>query len=215
MNATSTLARGTRLLTLLALALCAGAPLLAMLVAPALPAWAEGSDTKGLSLADDSRQIAEALVRDLSAALQKQLADSGAAGAITVCKDLAPKLLRERSLSSGFRVTRVSLKVRNPLTGTPDAWEQAVLLDLDKRAASGEDVASLEHIEIVDEPTGKYYRYMKALPVTAACLPCHGAQTSLTPEVGKLLSASYPHDRARDYGLGQLRGAVSIKRPLP
>ena len=48
----------------------------------------------------------------------------------------------------------MSLKTRNPLLGTPDAWEQAVLAEFDRRAAAGEKPETLEYSETVTEPQG-------------------------------------------------------------
>ena len=108
----------------------------------------------------------------------------------------------------------MSLKTRNPLLGTPDAWEQAVLADFDRRAAAGEKPETLEVSEIVTEPQGRYFRYMKAIPVQPLCLTCHGTDATIAPEVTQRLQSDYPHDHARGYTAGQIRGAVTIKRPL-
>jgi len=62
------------------------------------------------------------------------------------------------------------------------------------------------------EPTGRFFRYLKALPVGAPCLNCHGE--AIKPEVAAALREHYPADRATGYREGQIRGAVSIKRPL-
>jgi Protein of unknown function (DUF3365) len=89
-----------------------------------------------------------------------------------------------------------------------------VLRDFDQRQARGEKAESLEFGEIVKEPGGNYFRYMKALPVTRVCLTCHGPQEGLSAEVRERLALDYPHDRGTGYTLGQVRGAVTVKRPL-
>ncbi len=58
---------------------------------------------------------------------------NGPGSAIKVCRDIAPAIASEASRKNGWHVSRVSLKVRNPLLGTPDAWEQKVLADFDRR----------------------------------------------------------------------------------
>jgi hypothetical protein len=68
--------------------------------------------------------------------------------------------------------------------------------------------------EIVEEPGGKYFRFMKAIGVQAQCLACHGDPAGMKEEVKALLQERYPHDQAKGYKAGDLRGAVSIKRPL-
>jgi hypothetical protein len=52
---------------------------------------------------------------------------------------------------------------------------------------------------------------MKAIPTGAVCLACHGQ--TLAPEIQEALDTDYPHDRARGYELGQIRGAFSITWP--
>lgn len=172
------------------------------------------------ALADDlaqyqeqARATAQTLLKQLGGELQKEMKASGPA-AIKVCKDRAPAIASELSRKNGEKVARVSLKVRNPLIGTPDAWEQKVLADFDRKAAAGVKPETLEAAEIVSEPQGKYFRYMKAVPTGAVCLACHGPADKIGQEVKELLSAEYPHDKATGYSEGQVRGAITIKRPL-
>jgi hypothetical protein len=167
-----------------------------------------------LALATQARAVATELVQKLGAALKEELAASGPDGAIGVCREVAPKLAGELSRRTGWRVARVSLRPRNPLLGTPDAWEQKVLARFDRAAAGGETADRLEHTEIVLEPQGRTFRYMKALPVQSLCLICHGSAASIPESVRQRLAEDYPHDRATGYDAGQVRGAVTIKRLL-
>jgi hypothetical protein len=98
--------------------------------------------------------------------------------------------------------------------GTPDAWEQRTLADFDARVARGEKPDALEAAEIVSEPQGRYFRYAKALPVAGLCLNCHGQAENVPAGVRERLAKEYPHDRATGYREGQIRGAISVKRPL-
>ena len=159
----------------------------------------------------DARAAASQLIQKLGSALKQEMAAGGPERAISVCRDIAPGLAGELSRSSGARVARVSLKTRNPLLGLPDAWEQQVLMDFDRRAASGEKPETLEYFKVVEEPQGRYFRYMKALPVQPMCLSCHGGSEAVADEVRAKLAVEYPHDRALGYTLGQIRGAVTIK----
>jgi len=163
---------------------------------------------------EEARASAAELIQRLGAALKQEMAAGGPERAVTVCRDIAPALASELSRKSGARVARVSLKSRNPLLGQPDAWEQAVLLDFDLRAAAGEKAETLVRAEVVEEPQGRYFRYMKALPVQPLCLACHGSADSLPESVKANLAAQYPHDRATGYSVGQLRGAVTVKQRL-
>ncbi len=162
---------------------------------------------------EDSRAVVKEMSAKLGGALQKEMTANGPAAAINVCKDLAPAITSELSRKTGQRVTRVSLKTRDPLLGMPDAWEQKVLADFAVRAQK-EDPATIEYAEIVTEPQGKFMRYMKAIPVQAVCLKCHGTPETIAPQVKEQLTTEYPHDKAVGYSLNQLRGAFSIKKAL-
>ncbi|MEX0959486.1 MAG: DUF3365 domain-containing protein [Burkholderiales bacterium] len=172
----------------------------------------------GVAHADDyiseHRRVAGELVQQLGAALKQELGQSGPEGAVEVCKDVAPAIAGELSRSTGWKVSRVSLRPRNPMLGQPDAWEQRVLAQFDRRAAAGVKPDALEYSEIVSEPGGRYARYMKALPVQPLCLACHGTAETVSEGVRARLAAEYPHDRAVGYAAGEIRGAVSIKTPL-
>jgi len=161
-----------------------------------------------------ARSLATEMIQQLGAALKKELADGGPEGAISICRDIAPRIAGELSRKSGGRVARVSLKTRNPLVGTPDAWEQRILAEFDRKAAAGETIESMDYSETIDEPRGRYFRYMKALPVQSLCLTCHGTADNIPEQVTAKLAIDYPHDRATDYKLGQVRGAVTIKLPV-
>jgi mono/diheme cytochrome c family protein len=163
---------------------------------------------------DTERTTAAELIQHLGAALRQEMASGGPEGAVRVCRDTAPALSGELSRKSGMRVVRVSLKTRNPLLGTPDAWEQQALAEFDRLAAAGVAAQTLERTEIVSEPQGRYLRYIKAIPVQPQCLACHGASESLSAGVQAMLAAEYPHDLAIGYSPGQIRGGVSIKRRL-
>ena len=54
---------------------------------------------------------------------------------------------------------------------------------------------------------------MRALPTQELCLGCHGTDDRLSPAVKARLAALYPDDKAVGYGLGQIRGAMTIKKP--
>lgn len=162
----------------------------------------------------EARALASQMVQQLGAALKKELAANGPVGAVSVCRDTAPSIAGEMSRKSGGRVARVSLKTRNPLLGDPDAWEQQVLAEFDRKAAAGEKIETLEFSATVDEPAGRYLRYMKALPVQPLCLSCHGTADNIPDDVKAILAAEYPRDRAIGYVLGQVRGAVTIKQPV-
>jgi hypothetical protein len=175
-------------------------------------AFAAAADTETLTAA--GRATAGQLTQQLGAELRKELAAGGPESAISVCRDLAPQIAGKLSRESGGKVARVSLRTRNPLLGTPDSWEQGVLADFERLAAAGMKPETLERSEVVHEPAGRYFRYMKAIPVQPLCLACHGTAETVAEGVKARLRQEYPHDRAVGYSAGQIRGAVTIKQQL-
>lgn len=175
-----------------------------------LSGFAQAQDQ--VQLLSESRQVSSRLVQELGARLRASLEEKGPEGAVSVCKTIAPELAGALSRETGWRVARVSLRTRNPLLGTPDAWEQQRLAEFDRRAAAGERPDALEFGELVDEPAGRYFRYVKAIPVSALCVTCHGAKEQMAPSMVERIAREYPHDRATGYAPGQVRGAVTVKR---
>jgi len=157
-------------------------------------------------------ETTQAFVKQLGGAMQKQMKAGGPKAAVKVCTELAPQISAEMSREKGWKVTRVGTRVRNPMLGIPDAWEQEVLAKFQERASKGETFDKMAHAEIVTEPGGKYFRFMKAIGVQPQCLACHGEK--IDPDIKAMVDERYPHDNARGYKAGDLRGAVSIKRPL-
>lgn len=175
---------------------------------------AGAGDEELRTMRDAAQQVAQELVSKLGTALKQALGESGPAEAITVCRDTAPLLAGSLSRETGWKVGRVSLKTRNPLIGQPDAWEQSILQQFDDQAAGGANPVEMQHAEIVSEPDGRYFRYMKALPVKPLCLTCHGTEKTIPDPVRMKLQQEYPNDNATGYYAGQVRGAVTIKRKL-
>jgi hypothetical protein len=175
---------------------------------------AAGADEAAGGREAAAQRTAAGFMQDLLSALKKEMAAGGPSGAVGVCSDLAPSIAGRISRENGWRVTRVSARVRNPLLGMPDQWEQKVLLDFEKRASKGEDIATMSFSEVVSEPGGKFFRYMKAVAIKQPCLACHGTKEQIAPSVRAILRERYPHDAATGYKVGDLRGAISIKEPF-
>lgn len=185
----------TKLALPLLIALCTGA-------AAAQEAWVA-----------EARQVAGSVPPRLLSVLTAEIERSGPAGAIGVCREEAPKLARAASEDTGWSVRRVSLRERNP-KAVPDDWERAALEDFDRRAAAGEKPATLERAELVQQQGQPVMRYMRALPVVELCTHCHGTPERIGPAVKERLAELYPRDKATGYTLGQIRGAMTISKPL-
>lgn len=161
----------------------------------------------------EARSVASGIPPKLLSVLEEEIKKGGPEGAIGVCREKAPAMAKAASEKSGWAIRRVSLKNRNP-KAVPDAWEEAVLKDFDKRTAAGEKPTSLEKGEVVMDGDRKMYRYMKALPTQDLCLQCHGTSDRISPAVQARLKELYPADKAVGYAPAEIRGAITLKKPL-
>ena len=180
-------------------------PVIALAAAPAFSDEAK--------LLEEARGVSSAIPPKLLSVLDEEIKKGGPEGAIGVCRDKAPAMAKAASEKSGWAIRRVSLKNRNP-KAVPDAWEEAVLKDFDKRAAAGEKPTGLEKGEVVTMDGKQVYRYMKALPTQDLCLNCHGTPDRISPAVQAKLKELYPADKAVGYHAAEIRGAITIKKPL-
>jgi hypothetical protein len=167
-----------------------------------------------IALEQGASEVAATFLEELGEAMTREMTKGGPIEAIIVCTKLAPDIAGRLSREHGWRVTRVGTRVRSPLLGMPDAWEQRVLAEFTERAAKGAAFTGMTHSEVVTEPDGQYYRFMKPIMVQPKCLLCHGSSDQIPESIRIMLKQQYPFDRAIGYKAGELRGAVSIKQPL-
>lgn len=161
-----------------------------------------------------ARKIGQDAPQRLVTVLTDELAKGGPEHAVSVCRDKAPAMAKSASEQTGWSVKRVSLRNRNP-QAVPDAWERAALEDFDRRAAANEPPPSLERADVVEMDGRRWQRYIRALPVAEMCTQCHGTPDRIKPATAARLDALYPADRATGYTVGQIRGAITLRRPAP
>ncbi|MEZ5474915.1 MAG: DUF3365 domain-containing protein [Steroidobacteraceae bacterium] len=149
---------------------------------------------------------------ELAGKLQAAMKSGGPVQAIVVCKDEAPAIGSRLSRESGWQVKRVGTRVRNPMTGSPDEWEQRQLDRFAERLANGEPANEIAEFVATVGPRGRTERYMKAIVMSSQCLVCHGPRVDQPSALRAALEGEYPHDAATGYGAGELRGAFSLQR---
>ena len=88
---------------------------------------------------NESRAIVTPFMQQLMAENKKAITEGGLESAIKVCSEIAPAMANDLSRQRGIKLTRVSLKVRNPLLGTADEWEQRTLKQFEVRLAKGKN----------------------------------------------------------------------------
>ena len=156
-----------------------------------------------------SRCAAEGGRRDAEGGCRK-----GVTGAISVYSEAAPAMLRDIRQKTGWDIRRVSLKARNAATGTPDAWEARQLAEFNIQVAEGGRADQLEVSEIVTGSDGKRtFRYRRRCPWAKSVSSATARPRRRRRAQGRA-GARLPADRATGYSLGQVRGALSVKRPL-
>jgi hypothetical protein len=159
---------------------------------------------------EQSRQLTLQLGGQLKGELTKAIADGGPIAAINVCYTRAPEIAAQLSKSSGARVGRTALRVRNP-SNAPDSLERSVLEQFATDLGSGPIDRPLEAVFEIRRGDALERRYMRAIPTDALCLTCHGE--TLAPELAAAIARNYPGDQGTGFELGQLRGAFSVIWP--
>jgi hypothetical protein len=180
----------------------------------AVPAKSDAAITPEPAWVNGARDVSTSVPPKLLAVLLGAIQKSGPADAIGVCKDEAPRMARAASEQTGWQVRRVSLGNRNPMA-VPDAWERKALEAFDRSQAAGTDPSKLERWEVVTENGQPVRRYMRALPTQPLCVQCHGTSDKLGAGVAERLAQLYPNDRGTGYGVGQIRGAMTLRQPGP
>jgi hypothetical protein len=103
--------------------------------------------------------------------------------------------------------------VRN-VDDTPDAVERSMLQRLAALQADGGLPEEMTHVIRGADGTFQL-QYLRPLLVQQTCLACHGDPATFEPDVRAVLARRYPADQATGYAVGDLRGAVSVRVPLP
>jgi hypothetical protein len=152
------------------------------------------------------------LAVNLKKLLKAVMKESGPVSAVEYCNIAALDITSDVSNQKNVFIKRTSLKLRNK-NNMPDKWEIDVLNNFEKRKQNGENVMSLGYQEVYKDKNESFYRYMKAIPIGKVCLTCHGS--NINPKLSSKLSELYPDDNAYNYKLGDIRGAFSVKIPLP
>ncbi len=155
------------------------------------------------------RGLSSKFMKELKSTLMKEMSRGGVKQALTVCTDTAQAMTAEFSSKENVLIKRVSLKNRNTLNA-PDDFEREGLHYFQSLISEKEFTDSTEYAEKIEKNGTKTIRYLKPILIQGPCLSCHGDETQVMPEVAELIKKAYPDDKALNYKVGELRGAVSI-----
>jgi hypothetical protein len=169
-----------------------------------------GSSTGSLR-ASYARALAarDRLFRELSAALGEAIGTPaavasgeapGPAGAIDVCREVAPRIAREVSASERLLIGRTGVRLRNPANRPPE-WATVALAARPETPLAwhrnGEDLAVILPIRMM-----------------SLCMQCHGPREAIDPAVQAAIAANYPLDEATGFAENELRGWFWIEVPV-
>lgn len=178
--------------------------LLALAVACFAPAAASENPDPRL---EQSRALSAQLATQLKARLMSAMQESGPVAAIEVCNTEALEIAQSLS-SEEMSVSRTALKVRNPHNAaTP---EQRATLQAFSAQLAADPSQVPEQFSIREDGSAAY---MRAIPMAAPCLACHGS--ALPEPVAAKITALYPDDQATGFAPGELRGAFVVSWPAP
>lgn len=159
------------------------------------------------------RQDASTFMQSLKSVLLKEIQTNGILKAVAVCSDTAQVLTNNYGVSKGIYIKRVSFRNRNPMN-YPDDFESNVLKMFEELKLKDQLTAQTEYVEIIQQNGISKVRYLKPIIVQPECLNCHGNEEQISPAVKSLINKIYPEDKAINYQIGDLRGAVSIQKTL-
>ena len=139
------------------------------------------------------------MAHTMMAELTSELESGGSAGAIVVCRDMAPMIADAVSTEHGLAIGRTSQRLRNPSNTGPE-WVSMVVDE------------GFDELATFAGPGGELG---VTLPIRTAapCLACHGPSDGLDSEILTALAENYPDDRAVDFAEGDLRGWFWVEVP--
>jgi hypothetical protein len=140
-----------------------------------------------------------ALFGTLSKKLRDALGEGGGAGAITVCRDEAPRIAADVSKAQGLRIGRTSHRLRNPANAPPE-WALTLV------------ESRVENPRFRSHDDGRL-GVLLPIPTMKRCLMCHGPKDAIATEVRDTLAQHYPEDAATGFTEGEMRGWFWIEVP--
>ncbi len=135
--------------------------------------------------------------------------DPSGMAAIDYCSNKAQTITDEvnAKLGEGVKVRRTALKYRND-ANEPTIQDIEVMRNFQKQIEVGKK--SPKTMMKIVETDKKTYVY-KALAVGTPCLKCHGDIAKMDKNILGKIDERFPYDRARNFALGDFRGAIVVE----
>lgn len=159
------------------------------------------------------RADAQEFLQSLKSTLVKEMQTNGITAAVSVCSDTTQIITNNYGIQRGIYIKRVSIRNRNP-NNLPDELETKAIIYFEELKSAGRLNETTEFIDMSDIDGVISVRYLKPIIIQSLCLNCHGNTEAMLPEVKTIIKKKYPNDKATEYQIDDLRGAVSIKKVL-
>jgi hypothetical protein len=158
------------------------------------------------------QKASKKLLKTLGSNLKKQIKEFNLLKAIEFCSNEAFPLTNKvneelrKKYNGKVSVSRISDQFRNP-ANKPQGEERIIMETIIKMQKSGV-VLPRGILQEIDPETYKFYMPLKiAKPV---CLKCHGDSKNMPEEIRNYLKTNYPEDKAQNYQMNDIRGAVTV-----
>jgi hypothetical protein len=151
-------------------------------------------------------QIVQESFQAFSAELKSALVEGGVINAVGYCHLKASPILDSISKAFNARISRISIKYRNP-ANSPDTLDITIINAYASQLAEGQ--ALQPHLEYSGNNIIFYSPIVIQNPM---CLLCHG-EPGITIDQANydFVRLNYPNDLATGYQLGDLRGVWKVK----
>lgn len=159
------------------------------------------------SLMERGRRIAMEAQKNLLSEVSKAMQQGGPVHAIDFCHAEVDELMQTISGEQNARVARIARRYRNPDNRLKDERDSSIYAQWEDAVARGEKPQDV----LQKAGDGEHYFYKPIMLGMETCLKCHGTPGKEINEATlEALDERYPDDRARNFELGELRGAWKI-----
>jgi len=158
------------------------------------------------SVIQTGKQSSKILLKTLGKNMKQHMKSGGPMQALDFCSNEAYSITQDvnEKLAKGVEVKRISSKYRNP-ANRPTTSELDVLSSLEDMKAQN-IVLPKFLVQRVDSQTYKFYKPL--VIKKQVCLKCHGNIENA--DLKKEIASRYPTDKATEYKMNDLRGAVVV-----
>jgi hypothetical protein len=141
----------------------------------------------------------EVLASTLMGELTEALDSEGPAGAVEVCRTIAPEVAAEVATNHGVAIGRTSFRLRNQ-ANQPPVWAREAVVE---QVAEATTFAG---------PAGEL-GVLTPIFTKAECTMCHGTVEETSDAAMAAIRDLYPADQAVDFAEGDLRGWFWVEVP--